>query len=289
MMARRWAAATAVLCFALADGAMAQERRGSEDGTTPSLFIKLAQTTKFNNVVLAPQRYRVSTSLKSISLGDPQTMVVLVTMPAKQTAAPKKNGDDSATVTLSGQRVILTVRQAESVFTALGVLSAPVASAKVTLARKAEKAVHSNTSQPSDAQLVQDVAQRLTADLSGCAETALRAHWSTDDSRFETCVCPQLEKWRLPHVKKELRLHQFLVLNRCGFSYTVLPDGRVDACRVWMGSRPADDNSHDAKAMLPPVPPPEATPEPDKDAAGTPRPPSPDSAPPSDTQAPQNP
>ena len=88
---------------------------------------------------------------------------------------------------------------------------------------------------------VQNALQRYIKSVEECGKQAKKAHWETDDRRFVSCVCPLTDKWRLPKVGSDLRVHQPLP-EKTGFSITVTATGRVKDCRVWVGARSPEDS-----------------------------------------------
>jgi hypothetical protein len=116
--------------------------------------------------------------------------------------------------------------------------------------------------------------RRYRRSLRHCADAAHRSRWRTDDPRFVRCVCPIVERWRLPTVSTPLRMHHPLAKGRSGFSFTVTAEGKAVACRVWVGPSPPVDRVQEPRDAS------DAAPEVDVEPALTPAGKKPPAAPP---------
>jgi hypothetical protein len=237
MMARAMVGAALVLVYGVAAPASAQ-RRGENGATASALLVELKFATRFGDVTVVAQRYRVDIADGHLTLADPVTMVPVASLAAVETAAP----DDSpsiAQVIERGDEVQLVVHSQDRIFTARGVRAtakSAAPAAHVDLAPKAESAIAASEA-PTEGALVTQAVQRYIRGIAHCVDGAQKAHWMTDDPRFANCLCPVASKWRLPKVQSNMRVHQPLVAGKLGFSFTATPEGHLTACRVWAGAQ----------------------------------------------------
>ena len=229
-----------VLLLLSASLATAQRREGKVE--TRVLRLSLEQPVRFGNVVVPAHTYRAMLGADGLALVDPETMVLVATVPVAMTDDPEPRAEPLVQVYRSGARVEIVVHLGTQVARAQGVVAPPAEGAPdVTLAGKAETTVVADLpEQESERALVDRAVQRYFSGIKHCADKAHRNHWTTDDPRFVSCVCPLLEKWRLPKVKAPLRVDHPLVKGRSGFSFTATPGGRPAGCRVWVGAAPPD-------------------------------------------------
>lgn len=220
-------------------------RRGRDGSRQTILQITLKKPAKFGDVIVPARTYRVSIDGESLSLTDPRTMMVQATVPVQATQASAVVATPSAVVSHKAGRVRIIVKHLDHVYIATGVEAAHVpkaASPEVGLSAMKQSAVVLETSsEPTELALIRRALKRYMKVIMPCADRAHRARWKSDDPRFERCVCPWTDKWRLPRVQKELRVHHPLAKGKSGLSFTVTPKGRALNCRVWIGPKPPAD------------------------------------------------
>jgi hypothetical protein len=233
-------AASSALVLLFSGATLAQRREG--DSAVASLSAKLPQAVRFGEVTVPAGAYRLFVSESTITLADPISMVTVATLVAQASTNSKSISPTLVEVQERGQEVRLVVLSQTDIFTAVGQKVAPPKPAsepKVEYAAKSNTVFAGPTTEiAGDEALVDGAFQRYQGGIKPCGENAHRSHWTTDDARFVACVCPILEKWRMPKVKAQLRVHKALVKGRAGVSFTVGPDGRTRDCRVWVGAQP---------------------------------------------------
>ena len=219
--------------------ARSQRREGTH--LTTVFSVELPSSVKFGEVSVPARRYRLSLSDEGFALADPTTMILVTTLPVSEQEATEAVQSPVVSVLTNGKNVSVVLRHGDRVYTATGVTSAeaqpPAPGTQVTLAGKHEASVaQNNPAEQSERALVEQALKRYIGSVKHCADSAQRARWGTQDPRFVKCVCPILEKWRLPRVSKPLRVHQPLAPGRSGFSLTATSDGRATECKVWTGA-----------------------------------------------------
>jgi hypothetical protein len=250
--------------------AQAQRRdRGPASGV---FQITLTSPVRFGDVVVPPRNYRLTLSHGGFALADADSMVHVATVPVEASTGHATVATATVEVDQQGETVTLVMRYSDRVLEAVGTATEPAVPEpiRVVLAGKRETLVDTKISraETTDLENVVRALKRYRRSLQHCTDAAHRSRWQTDDPRFVRCVCPIIERWRLPKVSTPLRVHRPLAKGRSGFSFTVTVEGKVTGCRVWIGAAPpADEN--DAKRRRAPevdvglVPPPaKAEPEP---------------------------
>ncbi len=237
-----------VILASAASPAAAQRRDG---GTATGVFkITLTAPVRFGDVTIPGRRYRLTLGTGSFSLADINTMVLIATIPAQETTVSEIVTPAKVEVKQSGNTVEIVLRYSDKQYRAVGITAEPAVQdvSRVTLAGKKERVVEqTDPTAATDAANVRRALRRYLRSVKHCADAAHRSRWRTDDPRFIRCVCPIVAKWRLPKVKKRLRVHQPLAKGRSGFSFSVTIEGRTDACRVWAGASPPPPPSPETK------------------------------------------
>jgi hypothetical protein len=231
-----------VLLSLLLPGSAAAEG-GRREGPPPptSLSLTLPVTATFAGVVVPARRYRLSVVATGLALADPDTMVLVATLPVTDTQVADAVTEPTVTVQQRGTTVEISVRWADRWLRATGAAGGASSSgaAPIAMADKAATAVPAATGEElTDVQLVAVAVQRLLGGVKHCGENAKRRHWETDDPRFVKCLCPIALRWHLPKVREVRVTHHVLLKDKNGFSLTVTPTGHVSLCRVWVGEAP---------------------------------------------------
>ena len=246
--------ARVALALAALTASAAQAQRREGEAAQAKLVVKLTSAVRFGTVVLSPGTYRVSMTDAGLTFVLADNMVSVGTVPVQQATEAKVTSPATVELLEKGQEVAVIYRAYNDRFTATGTKESGARDdAKVELASKTETSLAGPlTETTGDEALVDGALKRLLPGVLQCADMAQRGRWQTDDPRFLKCVCPIAEKWRMPKVKAELRLHRFLVKGRMGLSLSVLPEGRVQGCRVWVGPKSPEET---AAAVTPAVAP----------------------------------
>jgi len=233
----------AVMVAALAPALTWAQRR--EGNAASALAVTLPSAVRFGAVALPAGSYRLYITDAGLAFADPRTMVTVATVAVERLANDTPTAQSTLELREQGKEVRLRVLTASEVLTALGERLERMPNAVgVEYATKAEAALGAHKIvDPDDVVLVDAVLRRYLVSIQDCADSAHRGRWSTDDPRFQKCVCPIAEKWRLPRVHAELRLHRHIDKGHAGVSLTVLPDGRVQNCRVYMGPKSPEENA----------------------------------------------
>ncbi|MEE8408154.1 MAG: hypothetical protein V3T05_00985 [Myxococcota bacterium] len=196
---------------------------------------------QFGDVRVPKRRYRLTLGADSFALADINTMVLIATIPVEETTMVEIVTPAKVEIKQKGSTVEIVLRYADKQYRAVGSTAeraVPDASL-VTLAGRKERTVErADPAAATDAANVRRALRRYLRSVNHCADAAHRSRWRTDDPRFIRCVCPIVAKWRLPKVKKRLRVNQPLAKGRSGFSFSVIADGSTDACSVWTGAVP---------------------------------------------------
>ncbi len=231
--------------------AQAHRREGEVQA---ALELRLPWAVRFGDALVPAGFYRVAASDAGLSLADPSSMVVVATVQVEKTSSTKTTTPALVERHEHGGEVRIVVKNRNDIFTARGQKTVvdttdPV---QVQLAGKKEALLADVApEQASDEALVGGALKRYLPSLQGCADLAQRGRWQTDDPRFVKCVCPLVEKWRLPKVKRLLPMHRFLVKGKSGISFVVSPDGRAYGCRVWVGTEPPRKPAPEAQEPAP--------------------------------------
>ena len=242
-MARTVLVAVSVWCLVVTGPALAQ-RRGERPRTGGELDIRLPSPIKIGTVFLPARVYRLSLGAGKLSFSDPLTMTTQATVPVSEKQMDTTVKTPTAEVVQKGNKVLVRVRHRDRLIEVQGVQTSAIedGGSRVTLAGKEETQLGKKVVQnESELALVQQALVRYVKSVLPCADRAHRGHWGTDDPRFEKCVCPWMDKWRLPPVSKEMRVHSPLAKGKSGFSFSVTPNGRANSCRVWIGAKPPKD------------------------------------------------
>jgi hypothetical protein len=221
----------------------AQRRDGEVGG---GLELKLPVAVRFGAVLVASGRYRVSVGEGMLALALPESMVTVANVPVLQSAASDSAELPEVFVREVEGGVEIVVFSQDRIFTARGEKADAQAKGDslVELAGKRETAIGSAAPVTQDELAALDGAlRRFMPSISHCGDKAHRSRWATDDLRFQKCVCPLLEKWRLPKTAGPLRLHRQLIKSKNGVSFTVGKDGRAGECRVWSGARSPEEQA----------------------------------------------
>jgi hypothetical protein len=289
-----WRAIASLAVIVAATTAHAQRRGGGSANTV--LEVTLKSAVKFGDIVVPASRYRISVSVRGLSFAHPTTMVAVATVPATETASAETVQKPTVEVVEKGaDEVQIIVRSLDRVVVAKGV--------KTTVERKRRdvELVSRHQAdlgavvpeQKTEVELIHHaLSKRYIRDVKHCADKAHRSRWQTDDKRFWNCVCPLADRWRLPKVSADVRVHEPLAKGKSGISITVTPDGKVKDCRVWVGAEPpADERAKKEKpasgtAVAAETPPAPATPATDKPPAEKAPEPAEAKTPPKDATAP---
>jgi hypothetical protein len=237
-----------------APAAFAQQR--GADAKSAALEVKFVSPVQFGAVVVAPGLYRVTISNRGLGLVHPTTMVPVATLPVEESLGSGDINPAQAILLVKAGGVIeLVVKSRTRVYTAKGTQAGAEAQAndRVELASRDGAQIGAILpEQKTELDLIHEsLTRRYAREVRHCNEQAERAHWKTDDRRFWNCVCPLTQRWRLPLVKKDLRVHYPLAKGKTGLSLTITAKGRVKDCRVWVGDKPPQEI---------PTPPPAAAP-----------------------------
>jgi hypothetical protein len=237
-----------VLSPFMATSASAQRR--ATDSTARGLELALPSAIRVGEVVVRPGRYRVSVADAVLAFASPESMVTVASAPAVQSAAAEAVAEPRVGVRDLGKTLEITVLSQDEVFTLTvdKVLPQAKSDTLVELAGKSEAAVQPAMTPPDTAAALDAALARLLPSLGQCGDKAQQNRWATDDARFVKCVCPLVEKWRLPKAAAAQRVHRSIAKAKNGVSLTVGPDGRAGACRVWSGARSPEET---APAVLP--------------------------------------
>jgi len=244
MMRYAWGVpATILLGVFVSQTVSAQRREGSMDSAV--FHVQLPVAVRFGEIVLPARHYRVTLAADGLALADPNTMILVATVPVETRASNEVVDKPSVEVKRSGNDVEILIRYADRVVRAAGKSAeqkTAAASSRVILAGKEETVVAGDTPpEQSEEALVGQAVARYLSGVKDCADKAQRNHWTTDDPRFVKCVCPLVSKWRLPKVAAPRRMHQILAKGRAGFSFTATAEGKAINCRVWVGPTPPVD------------------------------------------------
>ncbi|MBI5508508.1 MAG: hypothetical protein HY903_07130 [Deltaproteobacteria bacterium] len=243
--------------------ARGQRREGGSASAV--LNVELKSAVRFGEVTVPARVYRLTLGAESLAFADAETMVLVATVPAKITEAEAPAATPVVEVKKSGAQVEIVVKIGNQVARAVGSLSDDKAVTRaVTLDAKAEEKVSGSEPEVQTEQaLVTTAIGRYLGGLKDCGDKAQRRRWGTDDLHFVKCVCPVLAKWRLPRIKKPVRIDTALVKGRSGFSFTATPEGKTSECRVWAGAGPPPPVSEgDAPAPAPALAPTPVAPQP---------------------------
>lgn len=227
-------------------GPVMAQRRGAK-AETKALEVELRSAARFGEVVVPAGRYRISVSKRGLSLAHPTTMVPVATLSAVSSDGAVTVNPATVEVVETPDGIIkLIVKLRERIYVAGGIKTeAPKKKRQVELAsREGPRIGDISPETKTEQELIHHaLASRYIKDVKHCADKAHRARWQTDDRRFWNCVCPLAERWRMPKVAEDLRVHFPLAKGKSGFSLTVTAKGRVKDCRVWVGAKPPVDET----------------------------------------------
>jgi len=168
-------------------------------------------------------------------------MVTAARVDAEVLPAEPNVGRTKVKVTMKTGFVTITIKQRKRTLSIRGIATGKATSERtlVKLEGKQEQAVQGGEQkEATEAELVARAVKRYSNSVSHCADLVHRNRWNTDHPRFSKCICPQLERWRLPKVKADLRWDIFLTKGKSGYSFMVTPKGSAEQCRVWVGEKP---------------------------------------------------
>jgi len=251
--------------------AQAQRREGRQ--STSVLEVRLPVCVKFGKLAIPARSYRVTLGAGVFALADPQTMVVIATVPVTEAETAKAVEQPRIEIEHVGSRVDIVMLAGDRIYRATGVAAegeSPEPS-PVVLAGKQERVVEGGgPEQRTATQLVARATKRYMSGIKHCVDKAHRSRWGTDDHRFVKCVCPIVLRWKMPPINAPLLMHWPLAKGRHGFSFHVTPAGKVTSCRVWAGSKPPAPKPDTEDA---PEPAPEDAPKPAEAASKSAEPP----------------
>jgi len=208
------------------------------------LHLRLKAPAQFGDVIIPANRIlRVGIGEGGLALADPKTMFLVSTIAAKQTTVKKYVSKPKLFVVEAKRKVTLVLRQDNQRYEAVGkvVKVSKKSGRKDVVSNKKGVDVEADIAKrPEDAQLIVNAVSRFTSGVLHCAQKAFRFKQKTDDPKFEKCVCPTTESWRLPKIQAPLRVSVYLERNRTGLSFTATARGRVSKCRVWAGRNPPE-------------------------------------------------
>ncbi len=229
----------ALLLLLPAPQAEAGRREGSRGGE--ELTLHLSKPARFGEALVPARLLRLSVVEGGFALADIKTMFLVSKIVARVTEL----GEFVATPTLElvekNHKVTISVRYRDKLYRAEGVTTTmppKKAPAKITANKKGVRVEPEVSKRPRDAQLIMRAIHRYTGGVVHCGQSALRYRWKTDEPKFIRCACPITAAWRLPKIKKPLRLSMVIEANRSGLSFTATPRGRIADCRVWVGKEP---------------------------------------------------
>jgi hypothetical protein len=221
------------------------QRRDGGAGDAP-VEVALTAPVRFGEQLVGARRYRLSIGDGKLAFADPGTMVTAATVSVVETAGTEWVSPAKVELKKKGAAVELVVKVGDRIYTATGT-AADGASAQgydVMLAKRdASIDLGAEPAQASDRELVQKALERYGQDVKRCGEKAQKGGWVTDDPRFVKCVCPLVDKWRMPKLTADLLMHYQLVKGRSGLSFLVATDGKVKSCRVWVGTAPPPEDT----------------------------------------------
>lgn len=249
MGARALTTIAALGAVAMLIGAPVQAQRRDQGPATGVFRVTLASPVRFGDVVVPARKYRLTLSDAGFALADADSMVLVATVPVEESTGHVSVTPATVEVSQNGQTVTIVMQYADHVYKAAGSaveLTLP-SSSRVILAGKTERLVEGMPShaEATDVENVTRALMRYRRSLQHCADAAHRSRWRTDDPRFVRCVCPIIERWRLPRVSAPLRMHHPLAKGRSGFSFTVTTEGKAVSCRVWVGASPPVDKTRE--------------------------------------------
>lgn len=256
-MATRALTVAAMGAFATLFASPAHPQRRDHGPVSGAFRVALSSPVRFGDVVVPAREYRLTLSDAGFALADAYSMVLVATVPVEQTTGHVTVTPASVEVSQHGQTVTILMQYADRVYKAVGTATeiARASGSRVVLAGKTEKVVEAKRSgvEATDLENVIRALKRYSRSLQHCAEAAHRSRWRTDDPRFIRCVCPIIEKWRLPKVSAPLRVHRPLAKGRSGYSFTATVEGKVTDCRVWIGVSPQLEKGEKPTAEPPQV------------------------------------
>ncbi len=235
-----WGILTFMLFICLPEfQAEAGRREGSRDAE--QLTLQLSKPARFGEVLVPARLLRLSVVEGGFALADIKTMFLV----SKVSARVTELGEFVATPTLDlvekNQAVTISVRYRDKLYRAQGITTTmppKKAPAKIVSNKKGFEVEPELSKRPRDAQLIMRAIRRYTGGVMHCGQSALRYRWKTDEPKFIRCACPITTAWRLPKIKKPLRLSMVIEPKRSGLSFTATTRGRVADCRVWVGAEP---------------------------------------------------
>lgn len=256
--------ALAALALTLVAATAAGQRREGGVALVP-LIVQLSAPVRFEDRVVPAGRYRLSLSKTGITFILDRSMVVVATLEARHRALEKPVRSPRVELREQGSRVVLVVTVLADRYIALGTRESGAAAGASPAVYASKPEVNLDAYLPvgtPDEALVDEALERYRSSVLHCGDKAHKNRWRTDDLRFSACVCPIAQKWRLPKVTAPLRLHRVLAPGRAGFSISVMPDGRAQNCRVWIGGASPEiaDEKPDAEESSPPSPAPSPPP-----------------------------
>jgi hypothetical protein len=222
---------------------LAKRREGTD--RSEALKVEIPYAVRFKGVLLKPRIYRVSVKGNQISLADPDTMIVHVTLRGKARMLTRAVESPEVKLDEIDNKLRLTFRQNYRQLSVQGVIlkGQPRERSLIQLKNKqAQKIVRKDKKKPApEIDVIGPALARYLPSVEHCAERVKKNRWKTDSERFVKCVCPPLKRWRFSKLDEERRVHQFLEKDRSGFSFTVTSEGKAKACRVWVGATPPLD------------------------------------------------
>ncbi len=243
-----------LLCVFLGgcESVYAQGRAGVETTRESSGTWKLEHTLNVEGTYIYPGMYKVIREQQFLVVVEAKTMVVK----AKVRAQEKDSGQYHTrprlgfSVLKKQSKGVLDFFVQDRVYTAFVSVDEhaqkPGSSTVVLEQKKKESKVHERESAETEVMQIQKTLKKYGQSVVQCADRAMSVRWETDDPRFKTCVCPIVQKWKLPKITQPKRVHHFLVKKRWGFSFTLSKNGQAEKCRVWAGSKPPKDEDMSA-------------------------------------------
>ena len=232
-----------IFLFCIGSDVLAQRREGSK--VAASITVEFTKPVLFGDVFVPARVLHLSLSKGAFVFTDPKTMIVLSSVPVVSSVSTEDLVEQPILEILrDGKKVTLSLAYKDEVHVAQGETaegrepsgtSPDVATSKVGVDVSAEL-----SKRPKDVELIMRATVRYREGVMHCADKAFRRRWGTDHRKFKRCLCPITRSWRLPKVKKPLRLSVELQRYRSGMSFTVNARGRVTECRVWRGRRPPE-------------------------------------------------
>jgi hypothetical protein len=219
--------------------------------------VKLGQPGRFGPLVIPGTLLKVVHRNDILLFSDPRTMQPLGQAPCRKAAlrqwVSKASVQTLRKVRGKKTRLYMTYRYGKSQCTATGWIDPTARRAKEVVLKEGVRTrpqVAGIPEEKSEAELLFRGVDRYISSVVHCASKAEKYRWKTGEPKLAKCACPIVDSWRLPKVKKPVRISMKILNFKMGVSLTVTKQGRTQDCKPWTARTPPEGEPAFLESLL---------------------------------------